>query len=102
MLWLGLGVLMLVYLDWFEVSACLRLSLGCCCLDLRAEHLHMGSDGFPDNVATVRYILCLVRHLLGAALVHIILLADDNLVRLLRFVLGVSDVHQPVLCDLCL
>ena len=102
MLWLSLGVLMLVYLNRFEVSACLRLSLGGRCLDLRAEHLHLGGDGFPHNVATVRYILRLVGQLLGAALVHIILVADDNLVRLLRFVLGVSDMHQPVLSDLCL
>lgn len=94
MLWLGFGVLMLVNLDRFEVSACLRHSLRCRCLDLRAEHLHLCGDGLPHNMTVARYILRLVRHLLGAALVHIIILvADDNLVRLLWLVLGVSDVH---------
>ena len=103
MLWLGFSVLMLVHLERFEVSAWLRISLSCRCLDLRAEHLHLGGDGFPhDMTAAIRYILRLIRQLLGASLVHITLVANDNLVWLLWLVLSIIDVHQAVLCDLCL
>ena len=105
MLWLGFGVLILAYLHWLEASGCLRLCLRTSrirCLDLRAEHLHLGSDGFPHNMTAARDVLRLVGNLLRAALVHIILVADYDLMRLLWLVLVISDVHLSVLCDLCL
>ena len=105
MLGLGFGVLILVYLHRLEASGCLRLCLRtsrCRCLDLRAEHLQLSSDGFPHNMAAARYVLRLVGYLLGASLVHIILVADYDLMRLLWLVLVISDVHLSILCDLCL